>query len=208
MRRWVAVAAVAVGTFLLVTAEQLPVGLLTPVGADLRVTDGVAGLMVTVPGIVAAVAAPLVPVLVGRLDRRVLLGALMALMTLANSLSALAPTYPVLIGSRVLVGVAIGGFWAVAGGLATRLVPGPDVPRATALIFGGVAAANVLGVPIGTLLGGVAGWRVAFGALSALAAVVLVALFALLRGWWPTSRYGREGCSPSCATAAWRLASW
>ena len=180
VRRWVAVVAVAVGTFLLVTAEQLPVGLLTPVGADLRVTDGVAGLMVTVPGIVAAVAAPLVPVLVGRLDRRVLLGALMALMTLANALSALAPTYPVLIGSRVLVGVAIGGFWAVAGGLATRLVPGPDVPRATALIFGGVAAANVLGVPIGTLLGGVAGWRVAFGALSALAVVVLVALFALL----------------------------
>jgi predicted MFS family arabinose efflux permease len=180
VRRWVAVAAVAVGTFLLVTAEQLPVGLLTPVGADLRVTDGVAGLMVTVPGIVAAVAAPLVPVLVGRLDRRVLLGALMALMTLANALSALAPTYPVLLGSRVLVGVAIGGFWAVAGGLAIRLVPEADVPRATALIFGGVAAANVLGVPIGTLLGGFAGWRVAFGALGALAAVVLVALFAFL----------------------------
>jgi predicted MFS family arabinose efflux permease len=180
VRRWVAVAAVSVGTFLLVTAEQLPVGLLTPVGADLRVTDGVAGLMVTVPGIVAAVSAPLVPVLVGRLDRRVLLGALMALMTLANALSALAPTYPVLLGSRVLVGVAIGGFWAVAGGLATRLVPEPDLPRATALIFGGVAAANVLGVPIGTLLGGFAGWRVAFGALGALAAVVLVALFALL----------------------------
>jgi predicted MFS family arabinose efflux permease len=180
VRTWVAVTAVAVGTFLLVTAEQLPVGLLTPVGADLRVTDGVAGLMVTVPGIVAAVAAPLVPVLVGRLDRRLLLGALMALMTLANAVSAFAPTYPVLIGSRVLVGVAIGGFWAVAGGLATRLVPGPDVPRATALIFGGVAAANVLGVPIGTLLGGLAGWRVAFGALSALAAVVLVGLFTLL----------------------------
>ncbi|QYN37349.1 MFS transporter [Pseudonocardia sp. DSM 110487] len=180
VRRWVAVAAVAVGTFLLVTAEQLPVGLLTPVGADLRVSDGVAGLMVTIPGIVAAVAAPLVPVLVGRLDRRVLLGALMALMTLANALSALAPTYPVLLGSRVLVGVAIGGFWAVAGGLATRLVPEPHVPRATALIFGGVAAANVLGVPIGTLLGDFAGWRVAFGALGALAAVVLVALFALL----------------------------
>jgi predicted MFS family arabinose efflux permease len=180
VRRWVAVAAVAVGTFLLVTAEQLPVGLLTPVGADLRVTDGVAGLMVTVPGIVAAVAAPLVPVLVGRLDRRVLLGALMALMTLANALSALAPTYPVLLGSRVLVGVAIGGFWAVAGGLAIRLVPEADVPRATALIFGGVAAANVLGVPIGTLLGGFAGWRVAFGALGALAAVVLVALLAFL----------------------------
>lgn len=179
-RRWVAVATVAVGTFLLVTAEQLPVGLLTPVGADLRVTDGVAGLMVTVAGIVAAVAALLVPVLVGRLDRRVLLGGLMALMTVANAVSALAPTYPVLLASRVLVGVAIGGFWAVAGGLATRLVPERDVPRATALIFGGVAAANVFGVPIGTLLGGFVGWRVAFGALGVLAAAVLVALFVLL----------------------------
>jgi predicted MFS family arabinose efflux permease len=180
VRRWVAVVVVAVGTFLLVTAEQLPVGLLTPVGADLRVTDGTAGLMVTVPGIVAAVAAPLVPVLVGRLDRRVLLGGLMALMTLANAVSALAPTYPILLASRVLVGVAIGGFWAVAGGLATRLVPERDVPRATSVIFGGVAAANVFGVPIGTLLGGFAGWRVAFAALGVLAAVVLVALIALL----------------------------
>ncbi|MHA6625770.1 MFS transporter [Pseudonocardia sichuanensis] len=180
VRRWAAVVAVAVGTFLLVTAEQLPVGLLTPIGAGLRVSDGVAGLMVTVPGIVAAVSALLVPVLVGRLDRRVLLGVLMALMTLANVVSALAPSYAVLLASRVLVGIAIGGFWAVAGGLATRLVPGPDVPRATAVIFGGVAAANVLGVPIGTLLGGFAGWRIAFGALGALAAVVLVALFALL----------------------------
>ncbi|TQM14621.1 MFS transporter [Pseudonocardia kunmingensis] len=180
VRRWAAVVAVAVGTFLLVTAEQLPVGLLTPIGAGLRVSDGVAGLMVTVPGIVAAVSALLVPVLVGRLDRRVLLGVLMALMTLANVVSALAPSYAALLASRVLVGIAIGGFWAVAGGLATRLVPGPDVPRATAVIFGGVAAANVLGVPIGTLLGGFAGWRIAFGALGALAAVVLVALFALL----------------------------
>jgi predicted MFS family arabinose efflux permease len=167
LRRWAAVTAVSVGTFLLVTAEQLPVGLLVPVGADLRVTDGVAGLMVTVPGIVAAVAAPVVPMMVGRLDRRVLLGGLMALMTLANAMSALAPSYPVLLGSRVLVGIAIGGFWAIAGGLATRLVPEREVPRATTVIFGGVAAANVLGVPVGTLLGGYAGWRIAFGALGA-----------------------------------------
>lgn len=178
--RWLAVGAVSVGTFVLVTAEQLPVGLLTPVGAALQVSDGVAGLMVTVPGIVAAIAAPLVPVLVGRMDRRALLVGLMVLMTVANAGSMLAPTYPVLLASRVLVGIAIGGFWAVAGGLATRLVPERDVPRATAVIFGGVAAANVLGVPIGTLIGGAAGWRVAFGVLSALAVVVLAGLLALL----------------------------
>jgi predicted MFS family arabinose efflux permease len=178
--RWVAVAAVAAGTFLLVTAEQLPIGLLTSVGSALSVSEGMAGLMVTVPSIVAAVAAPVVPVLVGRMDRRLLLVGLMALMTLANLASALAPDYPLLIMARVLVGVAIGGFWAIAGGMAVRLVPASYVPRATAIIFGGVGAANVFGVPIGTTIGGLVGWRVAFGALSALALVVLVALLAVL----------------------------
>ncbi|MEW9552613.1 MFS transporter [Nonomuraea sp. NPDC050783] len=178
--RWAAVSAVAFGTFLLVTAEQLPIGLLTPIGSALSVSEGAAGLMVTVPSVVAAVAAPVVPLLVGRMDRRLLLVALMALMTLANLASALAPGYPSLIAARVLVGVAIGGFWAIAGGLAVRLVPASLVPRATAIIFGGVGAANVFGVPIGTMIGGLANWRIAFGALSALALAVLVALLAVL----------------------------
>ncbi|MEV0235826.1 MFS transporter [Nonomuraea sp. NPDC050786] len=172
--------AVAFGTFLLVTAEQLPIGLLTPVGSALSVSEGAAGLMVTVPSIVAAVAAPAVPLLVGRMDRRLLLVALMGLMTLANLASALAPNYPLLIAARVLVGVAVGGFWAIAGALAVRLVPASHVPRATAIIFGGVGAANVFGVPIGTMIGGLANWRIAFGALSALALAVLGALLAVL----------------------------
>ncbi|MGW6497397.1 MFS transporter [Nonomuraea angiospora] len=177
---WIAVTAVAFGTFLLVTAEQLPIGLLTPVGSALSVSEGAAGLMVTVPSIVAAVAAPVVPVLVRTMDRRLLLVALMGLMTLANLASALAPDYPLLIAARVLVGVAIGGFWAIAGGLAVRLVPASRVPRATAIIFGGVGAANVFGVPIGTMIGGLANWRIAFGALGVLALAVLVALLAVL----------------------------
>lgn len=136
--------------------------------------------MVTVPSIVAAVAAPVVPTLVGRLDRRLLLLGLMALMTLANVASALAPNFTVLVASRVLVGVAIGGFWAVAGGLAVRLVSQTHVPRATAIIFGGVSAANVFGVPIGTVIGGLTGWRIAFASLSALALVTLVGLLVVL----------------------------
>ncbi|MEN3535911.1 MFS transporter [Microbispora sp. ZYX-F-249] len=175
-----AVAAVAFGAFLLVTAEQLPIGLLTSVGSALSVSEGTAGLMVTVPSLVAAVAAPLVPVLVGAMNRRLLLLGLMALMTLANVVSALAPTFAVLVASRVLVGIAIGGFWAIASGLAVRLVAPANVPRATAIIFGGVGAANVLGVPLGTLLGELSDWRVAFGTLSALALVVLLALLAVL----------------------------
>ncbi|MCF6472670.1 MFS transporter [Nonomuraea sp. MG754425] len=177
---WLAVTAVAFGTFLLVTAEQLPIGLLAPVGAALHVSEGTAGLMVTVPGIVAALAAPAVPVLAGRTDRRLLLAALMALMTLANLAAALAPAYPLLIAARVLAGIAIGGFWAIAGGLAVRLVPPERVPRATAIIFGGVGAANVFGVPLGTTIGALADWRIAFAALSALALIVLLALLAVL----------------------------
>ncbi|RNL86228.1 MFS transporter [Halostreptopolyspora alba] len=164
----------------MVTAEQLPVGLLTSVSDQLGVSAGRTGLMVTVPGVVAAIAAPTIPVAVGRLDRRVLLAALMLLMALANLVSALTPSFAVLLAARVLVGVTIGGFWAIAGGLATRLVPERHVPRATALIFSGVAAASVFGVPLGTLIGDIAGWRVAFGALGALAALVLVALALLL----------------------------
>ncbi|MEV4086666.1 MFS transporter, partial [Nonomuraea fuscirosea] len=117
---WIAVSAVAFGTFLLVTAEQLPIGLLAPVGSALSVSEGTAGLMVTVPSIVAAVAAPMVPLLVGRMDRKLLLIALMGLMTLANLASALAPAYPLLIAARVLVGVAIGGFWGRAPRLTRR----------------------------------------------------------------------------------------
>ncbi|MEU9840246.1 MFS transporter [Actinomadura sp. NPDC048032] len=178
--RWPAVCVVALGTFLLVTAEQLPIGLLTSVESALSVSEGTAGLMVTVPSIVAGFAAPLVPMVVRSLDRRILLVGLMTLMTLANLGSALAPTFAVLVGSRVLVGIAIGGFWAVAAGLAVRLAAPADVPRATAVIFGGVGAANVFGVPLGTLVGDLTGWRIAFSSLSALALVTLIALPAVL----------------------------
>ncbi|MFF8646035.1 MFS transporter [Streptomyces sp. NPDC015345] len=177
---WLAVSAVALGTFLLVTAEQLPIGLLTSVGSALSVSEGTAGLMVTVPSLVAAVAAPVVPVLVGALDRRLLLLGLMALMTLANVASAMAPNFAVLVTSRVLVGVAIGGFWAIASGLAVRLVSTANVPRATAIVFGGVGAANVFGVPLGTLIGELTGWRVAFASMSGLALIALIALLAVL----------------------------
>ncbi|KAK1178865.1 MFS transporter [Streptomyces sp. NBS 14/10] len=177
---WLAVSSVALGTFLLVTAEQLPIGLLTSVGSALSVSEGTAGLMVTVPSLVAAVSAPLIPVLVGGMDRRILLLGLMGLMTLANVASSVAPNFAVLVSSRVLVGVAIGGFWAVASGLAVRLVTTENVPRATAIIFGGVGAANVFGVPLGTLVGDLTGWRIAFASMSALALVALIALLAVL----------------------------
>ncbi|MEV2274522.1 MFS transporter [Nocardiopsis sp. NPDC049922] len=179
-RAWFAVSAVALGIFALMTTELLPVGLLTFVSADLSVSDGTAGLMVTVPGVVAAATAPTVAVLLGRVDRRTLLAAFVALMAAANVACALAEHFALVLAARALVGVSIGGFWAIAGGLAPRLVPERHVPRATAVVFGGVSSASVIGVPVGTLVGDLAGWRAAFLTVAALGGLALVLLLVLL----------------------------
>ncbi|MCF2528351.1 MFS transporter [Yinghuangia soli] len=177
---WAAVFAVAVGISSLMTSELLPVGLLTPVGSDLDVSEGTAGLMVTAPGLVAAFSAPLLTVAAGRFDRRIVLVALIALVGAANLVSAFATNFATVLVARLLIGISVGGFWAVAGSLALRLVPADQVARATAVVFGGVSTASVLGVPAGTWLGELAGWRVAFGAVGVLGLLALVGLLTLL----------------------------
>jgi len=137
--RWWAVVAVMIGIFLLVTAEQLPIGLLSQVAESMGVTPGMAGLMVTVPGVVAAFSAPLLPVAVGRLDRRIMLTLMMAVMVLGSVLSAMASNFALLLAARVLVGISIGGFWAIAGSIAPRLVPSDQVSG------GGLGARRTVG---------------------------------------------------------------
>ncbi|MFD9792834.1 MFS transporter [Streptomyces sp. NPDC059070] len=180
LRRWLALVAVAVGTFAMVTAEQLPMGLLTPIGGAFDVSEGAAGLMVTVPGLVASATAPLLPVLIRRGDRRTVLIALLGLMAAANLLSVAAPNFAVLLASRFLVGISIGGFWSLAAGIAVRMVPAVYVGRATAITFGGATAANVLGVPAGTLIGEFSSWRAAFATVAGLGLLVVAALLYLL----------------------------
>lgn len=177
---WFAVAAVTAGIFAIVTTEILPIGLLTSIGSDFAVSDGMAGLMMTMPGIVAAIAAPVVTVTTARLDRRSMLCTLILLLLIANLLAAAAEDYWLLLVSRVLVGITIGGFWSIGAGLAGRLVPAASAGRATAVIFSAVPLGSVLGVPAGTLIGEAAGWRTAFIALAVLSAAVLAALLLTL----------------------------
>ncbi|MEU1726645.1 MFS transporter [Nonomuraea sp. NPDC005692] len=177
---WLAVTSITLGIFAIVTSEILPIGLLTTIGADFRVTDGTAGLTMTLPGFVAAVAAPVLTVATARLDRRVMLCVLMAVLAAADVLAAVAGAYWVVLASRVLVGLTIGGFWSIAAGLASRLVPPAAVGTATALIFSAVPLGSVLGVPAGTFIGHLAGWRTAFLVLAGLSVLVLVALLCVL----------------------------
>ncbi|MBQ1121067.1 MFS transporter [Streptomyces sp. B15] len=192
LRVWLGVASLTSATFAVTAAEMLPVGLLTPLSDSLHVSEGSAGLTVTLTGVVAALAAPLVPLAAGRLDRRASLAGLALLLAAANALSAVAPSLTVLLIARVLVGIALGGVWALAAGLPVRLVPQHSRGTALAAVFGGIGIASVLAVPAGTMLGEVVGWRAAFGAAAALAVAVALALTLLLPAL-PAERPVRPG---------------
>jgi predicted MFS family arabinose efflux permease len=170
---WTAVAAVAIGAFALVTSEFLPVGLLPQIARDLHITEGQAGLMVTLPGFLAALAAPLTIGFTGRFDRRHVLMFLLGLLVVSNALVALANHVAVLLAGRILLGVAVGGFWTIGGSLGPRLRPGAEGVRATSVIFSGVSVGTVAGVPAGALVGELIGWRWSFAAASVMALIVL-----------------------------------
>lgn len=174
-RGWLGVTVLAAATFTVVTAEMLPVGLLTPMGAALQVSEGQAGLSLTITGLVAAVSAPLLTSGLGRFDRRWVFGGLLMVVALGNLGAAWSPNFGVLAAARVLVGIGMGGVWAMAAAMAVRLVPVKSAGSATSLVFSGVAVASVLGIPAGAFIGALAGWRVAFLATAGLAVLVLLA---------------------------------
>jgi predicted MFS family arabinose efflux permease len=170
---WLAVASLAISTFASVTTEFLPVGLLTNIAASLHVSEGEAGLMVTMPGLVAAVTGPVLIVASGRLNRRTLLLVLATLLVASNLVAALAQNLPTMLFARVLLGLVVGGFWTFAPGATGHMVPPALQPRAMSYVLAGISLATVAGIPAGALLGNLAGWRAAFAATAVLAAVVL-----------------------------------
>lgn len=190
---WLAVATIGVGAFALVTTEFLPVGLLPKIAQSLGVTEGVAGLSVMTPGFVAAVAAPATIGLAAGFDRRKVLLFLLGLLALSNLVVALAPNFTTLLIGRVLLGLAVGGFWTIGGSLGPRLRPGAEGPKASALILSGVSVGTVAGVPAAALLGEAFGWRSAFVVAAVMAGVVALALSIVLPSIKPQSSQGLRG---------------
>jgi len=170
---WGAVFAMALGAFALVASEFMPVSLLTPVAADLHITEGQAGQAISVSGAFALVTSLFVAPLAGRLDRKLLLAAMTLMMIVSGTVAAFAPNYTVFMIGRAFIGVAIGGFWSMSAAIAMRLVPVHQVPRALAIVNGGNALATVVAAPLGSFLGGVIGWRGAFFAVVPVAAIAL-----------------------------------
>jgi predicted MFS family arabinose efflux permease len=168
---WGAVFAMALGAFVLVASEFMPVSLLTPVAVDLHISEGQAGQAISVSGAFALVTSLFIAPLAGRLDRKLLLLALTLMMMVSGTVAAFAPDYTVFMIGRAFIGVAIGGFWSMSAATAMRLVPAHQVPRALAIVNGGNALATVVAAPLGSFLGGIVGWRGAFFAVVPVAAI-------------------------------------
>jgi predicted MFS family arabinose efflux permease len=177
---WTAVYALALGVAGLITAEFLPVSLLTPMAADLHITEGIAGQAISITAVVAMVAGLLSVVATKHLDRRIVLLCFSILQILSNILVAIAPDFLTLTIGRVLLGIAIGGFWSMMAATAMRLVNEKNVPKALSVIFGAVSFATVVAAPLGSFLGGLIGWRNVFFLTAAYGALVLAFQFITL----------------------------
>lgn len=170
---WSGVFALAVCAFALIASEFLPVSLLTPMAADLRVTEGMTGQGIAISGVFAVLTSLFISALAGSLNRKTLLLGLTLAMGISGAIIALAPNYVIYMVGRALIGVVVGGFWSMSAATAIRLVPTRDVPRALAIVNGGNALATVVAAPMGAYLGTVIGWR---GAFLCLVPVSLIAL--------------------------------
>lgn len=172
--RWGAVLAMSLAAFTLVASEFMPVSLLTPLAADLDITQGQAGQGISVSGLFALLTSLVIAAVAARVDRKRLLMALTLLMIVSGTVVALAPNYLIFMLGRALIGVAIGGFWSLSAATAMRLVPEAQVPRALAMVNGGNALATVIAAPLGSFLGGMIGWRGAFFCVVPVAVIAVV----------------------------------
>lgn len=185
--RWAAVTSLALGVFGLVTAEFLPASLLTALATDLSISEGAAGQTVTATALIGAVAAPSIPLLTRRLDRKHVMLALTTLLVLSNLIAVTADSLWPLLAARVMLGVALGGFWSMAAALAMRLVPESKFPRAMSFILTGVSVATVCAAPVGAWMGELWGWRSAFVAAGVLSVITLLAQAFTLPALPPTA---------------------
>ncbi|MBS1673888.1 MAG: MFS transporter [Actinobacteria bacterium] len=167
-------------SFLLVTAEFLPGGLLTDIAAEIGVTPGQAGQMVTVTALAGLVVAPTIGLMLPRLDRRSLLVWMAIGATVSNLVVAVAPSLPLLLLARVLLGGALSGFWSMSVTVAARIAGPERLGRAVMFTTAGTTLATVAGIPLGVLLAQIVDWRGVFALAAAATALLAVALRILL----------------------------
>ncbi|MFI6180712.1 MULTISPECIES: MFS transporter [unclassified Nonomuraea] len=149
----------AAGNFAIGTGMFVTAGLLTPISRDLGISTSAAGQLMTVFALAYAVLSPLLAALTARLSRKRLLLTALAVFVAGNVLTALAPTYPLVMATRVVAAAGAAMFTPTASGVANALTSPDRRGRALALVMGGLSVSSAVGVPLGTWLGSVSGWR-------------------------------------------------
>ncbi len=172
--------ALTLSAFAIGTTEFVIVGLIPTIASSLGVSVPSAGLLVSLYALGVAVGAPVLTALTGRVPRKRLLLALMALFTIGNLLAWMAPGYGTLMAARVLTGLAHGVFFSIGSTIATSLVPKEKAASAIALMFTGLTVALVTGVPLGTWIGQSFGWQSTFLAVSLLGAIAVAGSWILV----------------------------
>lgn len=174
------VLAIALGAFALVVTEFLPVGLLPGISRDLGISEGTAGLAVTATALLGFLAAPITAMSIGKADRRLVLLGMTVLLIISSVMSALARNFEILLLARVILGVGVGGFWAISITAAARLVADDKVHAASSMVFAGISIGTVVSVPAGSYIAAHDDWRLTFMAASALAVLVFLIQLAAL----------------------------
>lgn len=196
---WAGVVSLGLGIFTLVASEFLPASLLSPIAADLGVTEGVAGQLVTATSIIGIVGGPLVVSALPRVDRRTVMVGLTTLAVVSNVLVAIAPVFGLMMASRLLLGLAISGFWAMSLAVTSQLVPVDRLGRAMTIVNTGLSLATIAAVPAGAVLGDLFGWRTVFLGAAAVGVIALTVQMVTLPSVPPT---GAPGFGTLVRTAA------
>ncbi|MGE8164435.1 MFS transporter [Paraburkholderia sp. NPDC080076] len=189
---WPGVLAIALGALSLVVTEFLPVGLLSGISRDLGVAEGTAGLAVTATAVLGFIAAPVTAIAIGKADRKLVLLGLTVLLIISSVLSWTAGNFATLLIARIILGIGVGGFWAISITAAAKLVAPEKVHAASSLVFAGISIGSVIAVPAGSYIGAHADWRDGFLGASILAAVCFILQLVFL----PTLKM-KEGVSVS-----------
>lgn len=191
IRTWLAILVLGVAAFTMVTTEFAPIGLLTQIAADLGRDPGDIGLAVTLYAwIGAAVGLACAPIMI-RLPRRPLLVGLILVIAASNVAAMLSETFGALLWARALGAIGHGCFWAIASATAAQIAPPNRTGLSTAIVFGGISLAIVMGVPLVNLVGQATTWRIAFGAIGVigvLTAALMIPLIPKMQISLPTSR--------------------
>lgn len=167
--------------FAIGTAEFVIAGILPQIATSLSITEGQAGYLISAYALAIVIGGPILTIYLARFNKKLVLTGLMALFIIGNILSALAPTYHLLLISRIISGLVQGPFYGIGAVVATNLVSEKMAGRAVGQMFAGLTLANVLGVPAGTWISLQFGWHTTFFTVAAFGAIAMISILTSIK---------------------------